>query len=203
MAHVQKPDFVFRRNGRAHLNRRGTSIQSTTGSRGVRISSSNAGYTIFRGSVKGTSYPLHSPVPPSLPLTCVTVCHFKWTLLRRNKVSLGFSYLANVYPQGKREHKAYEANTHIYDDIRIRRGCSLKFIRTPTIKLLPYLAPSKPDATPSLLSSFFPYPARAHSGGRVGCPPHQVCPIHNILPTVYLYMCISRQTKCSSLNRTQ
>jgi hypothetical protein len=68
MAHAQKPDFVFRRNGRVHLNRRGASVQSTTGSRGVRISGSNAGYTMFRGSVKSTCYPLHSPVPPSLPL---------------------------------------------------------------------------------------------------------------------------------------
>jgi hypothetical protein len=40
----------------------GTSVQSTTGSRGVRISGSNgsnAGYTMFRGSVKSTGYPLH------------------------------------------------------------------------------------------------------------------------------------------------
>jgi hypothetical protein len=64
MAHAQKPDFVFRRNGRVHLNRRGASVQSTTGSRGVRISGSNAGYTVFRGSVKSTGYPLHSPVSP-------------------------------------------------------------------------------------------------------------------------------------------
>ena len=27
------------------------------------------------GSEKGTGYPLHSPVSPSLPLPCVTVCH--------------------------------------------------------------------------------------------------------------------------------
>jgi hypothetical protein len=46
----------------------GASVQSTTGSRGVRISGSNAGYTIFRGNVKSTGYPLHSPVSPSLPL---------------------------------------------------------------------------------------------------------------------------------------
>jgi hypothetical protein len=42
----------------------GASVQSTAGSRGVRISGSNAGYTMFRGSVKGTGYPLHSPVSP-------------------------------------------------------------------------------------------------------------------------------------------
>ena len=29
---------------------------------------------MFRGSVKGTGYPLHSSVPSSLPLPCVTVC---------------------------------------------------------------------------------------------------------------------------------
>ena len=73
MAHVQKPDFVFRRNGRVHLNRRGR--QSTACSRGVRISGSNAGYAMFRGSVKSTGYALHLPVSPSLPLPCVTVCH--------------------------------------------------------------------------------------------------------------------------------
>jgi hypothetical protein len=53
----------------------GTSVQSTTSSRGVHISGSNAGYTMFRGSVKGTGYPLHSPVSPSLPVLWVTVCH--------------------------------------------------------------------------------------------------------------------------------
>ena len=53
----------------------GASVQSTTGSRGVRISGSNAGYTMFRGSVKSVGYPLHSPVSPSLHLPCVTACH--------------------------------------------------------------------------------------------------------------------------------
>ena len=53
----------------------GASVQSTTGNRGVRISGSNAGYTMFRGSVKDTGYPLRSPVSPSLPLPCFTVCH--------------------------------------------------------------------------------------------------------------------------------
>jgi hypothetical protein len=53
----------------------GASVQSTAGSRGVRINGSNAGYTMFRGSVKSTGYPLLSPVSPSIPLPCVTVCH--------------------------------------------------------------------------------------------------------------------------------
>jgi hypothetical protein len=53
----------------------GASVRSTTCSRGVRISGSKAGYTTFRGSVKSTGYPLHSPVSTSLPLPYVTVCH--------------------------------------------------------------------------------------------------------------------------------
>jgi hypothetical protein len=51
------------------------SVQSTTGSRGVRVSGSNAGYTMFRGNAKSTGYPLYSPVSPSIPLPCVTACH--------------------------------------------------------------------------------------------------------------------------------
>jgi hypothetical protein len=56
----------------------GASVQSTTGNRGVCISGSNgsnAGYSMFRGSLKSTGYPLHSSLSPSLPLPCVTVCH--------------------------------------------------------------------------------------------------------------------------------
>ena len=54
----------------------GASVQSTTGSRGVRISCSNGGYTMFRGRVKGTGSPLHLPCSSSLPLPFVTVCHY-------------------------------------------------------------------------------------------------------------------------------
>jgi hypothetical protein len=68
LAHAQKPDFVFRQNGRVHLNRRGLQFCRLLGSRCVRISGSNAGYTTFRGSVKSTGYPFHSPFSLSLPL---------------------------------------------------------------------------------------------------------------------------------------
>ena len=61
---------------------RGASVQSTTGSRGVRISGGNAGYTMFRCSVKGTGYPLHSPFSPltSPPVRHRVLPHFNWTL---------------------------------------------------------------------------------------------------------------------------
>ena len=85
MAHAQKPDFVFRRNGRVHLNWRGASVQSTAGSRCVRISGSNAGYTMFWGGVKGTGYPPHSPVSPFTSPTVrhLMPSHFNWTLPRK------------------------------------------------------------------------------------------------------------------------
>jgi len=114
---------------------------------------------------------------------------------RRNKIGIGFSYWVTVYPPGKREHKVYEAKKHIYGDRKIRRAYSLKFIITSTIKLRPFFAPSKPNATYSLFSPFFPHFASARSGGRVGCPSLQVGPIPNILPTVYLYVLYVSQDK--------
>ena len=73
----------------------GASVQSTTGSRGVRISGINAGYTMFRVSVKGTGYKLHSPVSPSLPLPCVAMCHHVSTGLYNQ---VGHSKIANISP---------------------------------------------------------------------------------------------------------
>jgi hypothetical protein len=59
----------------------GASAQSTTGSRGVRISGSNAGYTMFRGS---EGYWLPTPFA-NFPFTSPPVRHrvssrFNWTL---------------------------------------------------------------------------------------------------------------------------
>jgi len=59
MAHAQKPDFIFRRNGRFHLNRRGRQFNRLLAAEVCVISDSIAGYTMSRGSVKGTVYPLH------------------------------------------------------------------------------------------------------------------------------------------------
>ena len=78
MAHAQKPDFIFRQNGRVHLNRRGHQFSQLLAAEvcaSAFIVGSNAGYTMFRGSEKGSGCPIHSPVSPSLPLPCITVCH--------------------------------------------------------------------------------------------------------------------------------
>ena len=68
MAHKQKSDFVCRAKRTSPFKSAVASVQSTAGSRGVRISGSSVGYTMFRGSVKGTGYPLHSPVHLNRPV---------------------------------------------------------------------------------------------------------------------------------------
>jgi len=63
----------------------GAYVQSTTGSRGVGISGSNVGYTMFRGSLKSTGYTLHSPVPlhfPSRASPCVITFQLASTIYR-------------------------------------------------------------------------------------------------------------------------
>jgi len=56
------------------------SVQPTTGSRGVRISGNNAGYTMFWVSVKSTGYPLHSPVSPFTSPSRVSQCAITFQL---------------------------------------------------------------------------------------------------------------------------
>jgi hypothetical protein len=89
----------------------GASVQSTTGSQCVRISGSNAGYTKFRGSVKSTGYPLHSPVSSSLPFLCVIVCHHISTG-HYKKRSVFPSKLIRFFCPTVRKRSTY--NCHVY-----------------------------------------------------------------------------------------
>ena len=59
IAHAQKTRFRLSAKRTSPFKSAGASVQSTTDSRGVRISDSNAGYITVRGSVKSTAYPLH------------------------------------------------------------------------------------------------------------------------------------------------
>jgi hypothetical protein len=74
MAHAQKPDFVFRWNGRVHLNRQGRQFSRLLAAEVWASAVVMLDTPCFRGSVKSTGYPLHLPVSPSLPLPCVAVC---------------------------------------------------------------------------------------------------------------------------------
>jgi len=65
---------------------RGVSSVGVLAAEVCAISGSNAGYTMFRGSVKGTGCPLHSSVSPSLPppVRHRVPSHFNWTLPPNN-----------------------------------------------------------------------------------------------------------------------
>jgi hypothetical protein len=57
------------------------------------------------GSEKGPGYPLHSPVSPSLPLPCVTVCHHISTGVYHLVLfmNLCISYTAYVFPMTNKQ----------------------------------------------------------------------------------------------------
>jgi len=69
MAHAQKPVFVFRLNGRVHLNRRGSQFSRLLAAE--VCTSALVMLDTLRPEVVW-EYPLHSPVSPSLPLQCAT-----------------------------------------------------------------------------------------------------------------------------------
>jgi hypothetical protein len=75
MSHAQKPDFVFRRNGRVHLNRQGLQFSRLLAAEvcasAVVMLDTPSSEVVWR--VLAT----HSirQFPPSLPLPRVTVCH--------------------------------------------------------------------------------------------------------------------------------
>ena len=76
MAHGQEPDFVFRRNGRFHLNRPGERPFSRLLTAELCASAVVMLDTpCSEVQYKTTGYPLHSHVSTSLPIPCVTVCH--------------------------------------------------------------------------------------------------------------------------------
>jgi len=116
-AHTQKPDFVFRAKRTSPFKSAGVSVQSTTGSRGVRMSGSNVGYTMFRGSVKGTGYPLHSLVFPSLPLPCVTVCRHIPTGVHRTSWTHKYSLLCSQAAFHRTQTQTTYIGLHVHSKI--------------------------------------------------------------------------------------
>jgi len=120
MAHAQNPYFVFRRNGRVHLNRHGRQFSRLLAAEVCASAVVMLDTRMFWGSVKGTGYPLHSPVSPSLPLPCVTVCHH---------ISTG------VYPRrvrGKFPLTATSVKWLSWAALNVSRYTSHYFINDPT-----------------------------------------------------------------------
>jgi hypothetical protein len=97
------------------------SVQSTTGSQSVCISSSNAGYTMFQGTVKSTGYPLHLPVSLSLPLPCITMCHHISTGIYQSITRVNGSEHVAVFTVG-------EFHDHL---IITQSSCEMCVLNTP------------------------------------------------------------------------
>jgi len=74
MAHAQKPDLVFQRNGRVHLYRRGCQFSRLLA---AEVCASAVVTLDIPCPIQCTTagYPLHSPFPSSLLHPCVSVCH--------------------------------------------------------------------------------------------------------------------------------
>ena len=78
IAHTQKPDFLFRAKWTsAFKSAGGRQFSRLLAAEVCGISGSNAGYTMFRGSVKGTGYPLHSPVHLNRPVGVSSVDYWQ------------------------------------------------------------------------------------------------------------------------------
>ena len=83
MAHAQKPDFVFRRNGRVHLNRQRRQLSQLLAAEvcaSAFVVGSNAGYTTCSKVVRRVlathsirQFPLHFP-------TCASPCAITFQL---------------------------------------------------------------------------------------------------------------------------
>jgi len=119
MAHAQKPDLVFRRNGRVHLNRRERQFSrlltaEVCASAVVMLDTpwSEVVWRILAG------YPLHSSVSPSLPLPCVAVCHHVSTGLYSLQISPSVPSFkpTDTTPPPKRKFMKYNAHNTIYDN---------------------------------------------------------------------------------------
>ena len=74
MAHAQKPDLVFQRNGWVHLYRRGCQFSRLLAAE-VRGSAVVMLDRPCPTQCTTAGYPLHSPFSPSLLHPCVSLCH--------------------------------------------------------------------------------------------------------------------------------
>ena len=94
MAHAQKQDSVFQGKGRVHLNQRVSQFSRLLA---AVVSASAVLMLVMLDTPcsevewKTTGYPIHSPLSPSLPLPCVTVCHQVSTELYIQQVLLQYA----------------------------------------------------------------------------------------------------------------
>jgi len=100
MAHAQKPDFVFRRNGRVHLNRWGRQFSRLLAAVHISLQGLYCSYKpVFCSHVTLTGYPLHCCFPfTSPPVRHRVPSHFNWILLPASYVTSLYSRVHNGAP---------------------------------------------------------------------------------------------------------
>ena len=107
MAHAQKPDFVFRWNVRVHLNRLGRQfsrlLEDEVCTSAVVMLDTPCSEVVWRV----TGYPLHSPVSPSIPHPCVTMCHHISTGLYNQGKKTNQPCLHSVRVESYRRRRAH------------------------------------------------------------------------------------------------
>ena len=103
----------------------GASVQSTTGRRGVRINGSNAGYTMFRVSVKGLATHSIRVSPP--PPRRVTLCHH---------VSNGEYLISNNYKNSAQIVQYFYQSIPVF--IGIQTSTSKQLSSVPVVSKLQY-----------------------------------------------------------------
>ena len=98
MAHAQKPDFVFRRNGRVHLNRRGRQfgriLAAEVCASAVVILDTPCSEVVWEYWLRApfASFPFTSP-----PVRHRVSSHFKWTLEALRLALCTFSLFYEAY----------------------------------------------------------------------------------------------------------
>jgi hypothetical protein len=145
MAHAQKPDFVFRQNGRVHLNRRRLQFSrllaaEVCASAVVMVVTLDTPCSEVVWRVLSTHS--ISPASPSLPLPCVTVCHQVSTGLYTSRATTykmgsmkGLS--TETIPTGEEMLKAFLMKFHVTSKlIVIQSGfICVQNIRKPKTRL--------------------------------------------------------------------
>jgi len=120
MAHAQKPDLVFQRKGRVHLNWRRGEGGGDQFSRLLAAEVCASAVVMLdtpcsEVECKTTRYPLHSHVSPSLPLSCVTVCHQVSTELYQEWLfykHLSYNLQRTVEGKGVRRNRVFAIRSH-------------------------------------------------------------------------------------------
>ena len=121
MAHVQKPDFIFQRNGPVHKNRRGHQFSRLLAAKACTSAVVMLDITCSEVVWRVLAAHYIRLFPPSLPLLCITMCH---------RISAGLYYNYMVHTPAD-----HNENTWWCESIRYNRAYGLRSLHRLTCKV--------------------------------------------------------------------